>query len=506
MSRIFHTVLFCFVFAMTHAQVKWSDTYEGSESDAQFIVANQQHKILLVNKKSGFLFAKDKWYVQVYDDRSLHQLNETPFVFAENEIFDGTLSLRGNNYLLAETFHKSTKSLRAYQLDTNGKSTPLTQPLALLSKVNYRSDFEIHTLINTDTSQLCIYHVHPELVEKTLAVSRFDERLQKLNEYRLLLPFGEKEFHFLDAISTTNEAAFLIKVGDDDKLRLFSNRTYSYFIFKVNWFTGETTTTKINLKARSVIIGSAFFTDKNNSIGICGFQKFFTDKNDPITSPFITQFHNAGASRNVEDYTDDYVQPSFQMNLVKDDNPYEYVPLMARSDKDGTVTLVNEKFYLETSCITDMRSGLQRCNYYYHFDNIEAYTFLPSLEAKKRFIIEKRQLSTNDEGYYSGTLSGYFHNTYYFLYADSKKNEQLYNKVSGTSKEGDIGYMNAPRKSNVVLASFDQNGQLTRKILFNNADAKTIFSARKSMITADGKIIFYCKKNNKFRIGLLELH
>jgi hypothetical protein len=488
------------------AQVRWSEIYEGSESDAQFLISNNQQRIFLLNKKSGFLFSKDKWMLNVFDEKTLQRKHETQLVFSdETEQFDKVLTLKNKNYILTESYHKSVKTLYAYQLDTAGAAAKLEGTLAQISKLDFRNDVLFHALQSYDTSMFCVYHVLPEKTKKTLHVVRFNDYLKQINTYDFELPYGEMEFHFLDAISTQNEMALLIKVGDDDKLRLFSNRTYSYFIFKINWNTGESTNTKVSLKNKSVIIGSAFYTDKNQNIGLCGFQKFVTDKNDNVTSPFITQFHNTGASRNVEDYTDDYAQPSFQMNLIKDDNPYEYIPLIARTDADGTVTLVNEKFYLETSCITDMRSGLQRCNYYYHFDNIEAYTFLPTLEAKKRFVFEKRQISINDDGYYSGTLSSYFHHKYYFVYADSKKNELLYTKPSMAKADEGLHYMNSPRKSNVVLASYDSSGLLHRKVLFNNADTKTIFSAQKSLFTSEGKIIFYSKRNNKFRLGLLEI-
>lgn len=501
-------ILFSIIIAQLsmQAQVRWSEIFEGSESDAQFLIANNQQKIFLLNKKSGFLFSKDKWMLDVLDEKTLQRTHENHIVFAdESEQFDKVLSLKSKNYIITESYRKSIKTLFAYQLDTAGIASKLDGALAQISNLDFRNDVLFHALSSTDTSMFCVYHVLPDKSKKTLHLSRFDDKLRQVNTYDVELPYGEMEFHFLDAISTQNELALLVKVGDDDKLRLFTNRTYSYFIYKLNWNTGETTNTKVNLKSRSVIIGSVFFTDKNDNIGICGFQKFFTDKNDNVTSPFITQFHNTGASRNVEDYTDDYAQPSFQMNLIKDDNPYEYIPLIARTDKDGTVTIVNEKFYLETSCITDMRSGLQRCNYYYHFDNIEAYTFLPTLEAKKRFVFEKRQISINDDGYYSGTTSGYYHNKYFFVYADNKKNEPYYNKPALAAANDNLHYMNSPRKSNVVLATYDQNGIAQRKVLFNNAETKTLFVAQKTLFTNDGKIIFYSKRNNKFRIGMVEL-
>jgi hypothetical protein len=120
-------------------------------------------------------------------------------------------------------------------------------------------------------------------------------------------------------------------------------------------------------------------------------------------------------------------------------------------------------------------------------------------------VFEKRQISINDDGYYSGTTSGYFRNKYYFVYADNKKNEAYYNKPALAAVNDNLHYMNSPRKSNVVLATYDQNGIAQRKVLFNNTETKTLFVAQKTLFTNDGKIIFYSKRNNKFRLGIVEL-
>jgi hypothetical protein len=152
-----------------------------------------------------------------------------------------------------------------------------------------------------------------------------------------------------------------------------------------------------------------------------------------------------------------------------------------------------------------MRSGLQRCNYYFHYDNLEAYTFLPSSESKKKFVVEKMQLSINDDAYYLGALAVYLKGKYFFIYSDNPKNETKIFKSTTLHDNANIHIMNSSRKANVILATVEENGNTTKKLLFNNGDNKTVFVPQKSLVLANGKVVLYSKRNNKFRIGVIQL-
>jgi len=78
-------------------------------------------------------------------------------------------------------------------------------------------------------------------------------------------------------------------------------------------------------------------------------------------------------------------------------------------------------------------------------------------------------------------------------------------KSSLADKTEEAHYMNSAKKANVVLAKVDVNGVISKQVLFSNANSKTIFVPFKTVISKTGKIIFYCKRNNKYRIGIAQL-
>jgi hypothetical protein len=68
-------------FCIAQLPIKWSNVSEGSESDAQFLIPSSINKTFVLNRKSGFLFKKDKWFVDVFNDSTLQKISEQELLF-----------------------------------------------------------------------------------------------------------------------------------------------------------------------------------------------------------------------------------------------------------------------------------------------------------------------------------------------------------------------------------------------------------------------------------------
>jgi len=490
----------------SQSTVKWSDVSDGNNSDAQFIVGNNYGNIFLLNRKSGFFLSKDKWYIETYNDTSLKKINSTEIIFGKTESFEESVSLQQNNYIFTNSFIDNTKKLLAYSIDKNGIPNNSPQEISAVDKCESRNNYNFHFLYSTDTSKLCIYHIVPRSEEesKHVKVIILNEKLQIEHTKIVELPFQSRECFILNATLSNDIFAGLLKVADDDKLRIFTNRTYSYYTISYNIKADSVKLRSINLEKKSNIVGSSFYTLSNKEIGICGFYRVLINDRDKVVKPFNSLLLNHSISNNIADYVDDYATPNAPLNIFRDVNNYNYEPLLNYVLPNDKVVLVCEKNYVETSCLTDFRTGMQRCNYYYHVDNVEAYIFEKTYESKKKFAVEKKQISINDDGYFLGSLGGYFNKHLYLIYNDSKLNTSTKRSVELIASS-EIHYMNSAKKANVVLSKINEDGKISKQILFTNAGNKTVFVPQKSIITNTGKIIFYCKRSSRFKIGVMDL-
>lgn len=483
-------------FSFAQLPIKWSAVNEGSESDAQFLIASTNNKTYVLNRKSGFLFRKDKWFVDVFNDSTLKKDNEEELIFLhKHEQIQETFCLKNSPYLFANRYKNNIKTLSAYAIHENGKTQCIDSALVEIKNLESRNDYSFHLYQSRDSSKLCVFHFtpNPDVDEKPLQIDLFDSSMHKLASQTVLLPFKNRETYFLDAISVNDKAAFFLKVADDDKMHVFTIKTYSYYIVECNISNATSNIISLNLSKKSTVLGSSFYLDKDNNFGICGFHKFTTDKNDAVVKPFI---HKMASSIGTANFADDYAQPNVSLNIIKDNNPYNYEPLLTYTLNDGKVMMVSENSYVETSCITDYRSGIQRCNFYYHKDNIDGYLFDDTNDTKRKFLIAKKQISINDDGYFLGVTSGLVNGSLFFIYNDSKKN------VAAQQPKDEPHYMNSAKKANVVMAKVDANGNVTKQTLFTNVGSKTVFVPNKSMMYSNGKVVLYCKRNNKYTIGI----
>jgi hypothetical protein len=513
MANSLRQVFYIFFFLTTiksycQLQIKWSSIIEGRQTDAQFIIGNSKNKTLVLNKKSGFFMENDKWYIDTFIDSTLQKSKSNELNFIDkDEQFEESMALASNNFVITSSYKNKNYSLNAYNINEDGIVKDAKRELSKIQNCNSKIEYKFNFIKSLDSTKLCIFHNLPksENDEKIIKIEQFDFNLFLEYSQTILLPYQGRESIVLDAISNNDQIALLVKVADDDKLRIFTNRTYTYYIINCNLKDGNKETIALGLKKRSNLLGSSFFVAKNNKIGICGFYRLQTDNNDNLIKPFISQFTELNTTKNIEDYNDDYAQPKISLNIIKDTNPYEYKPLQCYVLSNDNVRLICEKEFTETSCLTDFRSGMQRCNYYFHNDNIECYEFEANQESKKCFTIEKKQISINDDGYFLGSASSYLGSDLYLIYNDSKMNSNVVFKSSLADKTEEAHYMNSAKKANVVLAKVDVNGVISKQVLFSNANSKTVFVPFKTVISNTGKIIFYCKRNNKYRIGIAQL-
>jgi hypothetical protein len=505
-NKIIIAILFVCVFTnfcQAQLPLKFSNIIEGRENDIQFILPNATNKTFILNKKSGFLFKKDKWFIDVYDDSTLQRTNTQELFFAQkSENYQQTVALKNNQYLFTNSHNNNTKKLIAYSIKNSGAVTCVDTAIAQIKNIDNNNAFNFNIYISNDSSKIWIMNYLPAsgADANKIEVSLFDTSLNKIGAQKVLLPNQNRETRVINAIATNNNIAFLLQIADDDKLHLFSTKTFSYSILNCNISNGSTQISNLKLQKKSTVICSSFFVDKYQNIGLCGFQKFGSNNSEMVVMPFFQKILPQTNQVQNNDFLDDYAQPNTSTQIIKDSYSYNYQPLLSYVLNNGNVMLINEKAFTETACITDYRTGAQRCNFYYHNDNIDGFEFDELSEAKKIFTIEKRQISINDDGYFLGATHGIINNNLVFIYNDSKKNEPTKQALGNN-----VHYMNSAKKSNVVLVKIDPTGNVTKQLLFSNSNNKTVFVAQKSMIFSNGKIVLYCKRNNKYSIAVAHI-
>ena len=142
---------------------------------------------------------------------------------------------------------------------------------------------------------------------------------------------------------------------------------------------------------------------------------------------------------------------------------YDYIIKDLILKEDGTVTLLAEQFYIKVVTTTSTNASGQtttRTTYYYYYNDIIVVNFDEDGEMAWKTLVKKRQVSTNDGGYYSSFFTLVNGNEISIIYNDRESNtvstEGMTNAEIRKLKKNTIG-------KRVII---HENGEITHEKLF----------------------------------------
>ncbi len=179
----------------------------------------------------------------------------------------------------------------------------------------------------------------------------------------------------------------------------------------------------------------------------------------------------------------------------KDQELFEYDlhDLVKRSD--GGIILIGEQFFIRTTTVYNGKTT--STIYTYHYNNIIIVNIDNSGKIDWSETISKRQISSNDGGFYSSFALAVTDDKLRFIYNDSREN--LKPKKQGYIKN----YSFRDKDGIVTLATIDKDGKKTLEALINDADIEVGIRPKVCDQINDHEILLFGEKRRKDQFAIV---
>ena len=182
----------------------------------------------------------------------------------------------------------------------------------------------------------------------------------------------------------------------------------------------------------------------------------------------------------------------------KDVELYEYDLDEIILREDGGVLLIGEQYYIRvvTNTYTDANGATHTTTtYYYYYNDIIVVNINPSGQIEWAEKIPKRQVSTNDGGFYSSYSLAIVQNKLYFMFNDNPKN--LFYKGVGKL----YNYNPRSKESLAVIVGVGMDGKQEKEALFTQGEAETRIRPKVSEQVSNNQMVIFGKKGKKQRLA-----
>jgi hypothetical protein len=235
----------------------------------------------------------------------------------------------------------------------------------------------------------------------------------------------------------------------------------------------------------------------NGDIGCGGF--YSERGNFSIKGTFFLTL-DAGSKRkkkeNLKEFTVDFLSEFMsEKKAEKGTELYEYDLDRLILREDGGAILVAEQYFVNVvTTYMGGANGMRTPNttYYYNYNHLVVININPDGSIQWANKIPKRQITSNDGGFYSSYTFSNVRDKMYFIFNDHPKNldNTASDKLYNFSLKGGV----------VVLVEMDSKGNMKKQALFNAREAEVITRPKVCEQVSQNEVVIFGqkKKTHKF--------
>ena len=168
-------------------------------------------------------------------------------------------------------------------------------------------------------------------------------------------------------------------------------------------------------------------------------------------------------------------------------------------NENGGAVLIGEQFFIHTSIVytsTANGGGSTTTNYQYYYNSIIVINMSAEGKIEWTKSIPKRQVTSNDNGFFSSFALSVVGDKLYFVYNDNPKN------LLPPEKKGDIYAMSGSRKKRgVTLATLSLNGDLKRESLVSAGEVEIYIRPKTCEQISQNELIIFGQRKKKQRFA-----
>jgi hypothetical protein len=513
--KIFITIFCLAVLAGTvlaqDVGVTWgADQKMGSKSHTRHILGEDGNGFYTV--RTVYKFSSIHFYIE------RHVLKDMSLAFSKEIIlpeFEGKtaefedIKFVNGSIILFTSFYSKAENINfafAETIDPDGIQRNDRKEIDRIEviKSKYRGEFEF--VRSKDSTKVMVYHNKPfeKYSNEAFSYKVYDHQLNKLWGKDIELPYKDRNFHISDYILDAEGNIFMItefsperKKGENTTRGIPNNK---YIILA--YYHIENKLKEFDISLGGKWVSSVTFTmAPNGDLAIGGF--YSNDRYFSIAGTFyltIDQHTKKIKAQSLKAFDNELLKEFLSEKSIEKGRElpsFYFDHFIVR--KDGSVLFVAEQYYVTISSFTDPRTGLITSNYNYYYNHLIVVNINADGSIKWAKKVPKRQYTSNDHGFFSSYAMATTGDKIHLLYNDNPKNEPLYKTDPDKIKS-----MNNPKKSIAMLVSIDNEGNVSRKPLFNTKDQSVILRPKLYSQTTSNGVILYGQKGKTYRFGRLE--
>jgi hypothetical protein len=494
------TLLILFAFSLPAQTIKWGEQVKlkGKSRMSKIISADSASFISVIAQYK--VVGKPDAVVDFYKFPSLAS-QETKIVPEGEGEMDVMYKLRDQVFAFSVLEDKSKKVIHAFATNAND---PAGMKISLgtidYTRPSQRGKFDF--VESVDHSKLLVIQNPPfeKYNMEEFKLTLFDAELNQLWEKPIKLPYLDQDFKIIKSKVDDKGNVYLLTAHKDIQNKqsdLKGLPLKSYTVLAYNKTENRLKEFDIKLKDKWVN-GLNIAFDNQDGLTIGGF--YSTSKDYSISGTFFLTIDTKTLSiksKSLNPFKQGFLDQfnsgkRLEGNKKLDDFYFDHLVVA----EDGSIYFTAEQYYVRTTSYYDHRTGVTNYTYYYHYNDI----VVVKMDAKAKMVwtkrIPKRQVTNDDNGYYSGYTVASYEGALKILYNDNSKNFD-------PNTDNKDRPMNNPQKSMATILSIDKDGQITKKPLFSAQEYQTILQPRMSKLIDKGKILVYTQKGKTFRFATI---
>lgn len=183
--------------------------------------------------------------------------------------------------------------------------------------------------------------------------------------------------------------------------------------------------------------------------------------------------------------------------------------------EDGSAVFIAEQYYMQVIYTYNDPFGYgmnsfgygspyyysrNNYNYQYYYNELIIVNVNPQGEIEWTKKIPKKQISTNDGGYYSSYALASTDQAIYILFNDNPRNSAEYR-----AKSVDLYTMSKPSKSTAMLVVVNESGKISYQPLFSQKDMNLILRPKMHFQSSANQLIVFSQRGNRYKFGSITL-
>jgi hypothetical protein len=448
-----------------------------------------------------------------YDRKTMAQRGafelKLPEVSGDQLLFHSLHVLEPGLLLLGTVRDRANDRMQAYGVWYDKKGQPLDLPILLAEHVpNRRSenpDFGFE--LSSDSTLLLIHHntAVSRKANERFEMKVVDMALETVWQKEIELPYRADLLEINQYLLDPGGHVYMMTGISTEKSRLrteerpLSEKRYVLITYNPDQNKVKEYEVELNNKW---VIATAFDLAPNGDLAIGGF--YSNDRYFSIAGTFF--FRIDGETKKVlakgmkafdQSFLEQFMSERRAEKGSELDNFYfDHFVL----DEDGGATFVGEQFFVTQRFRSDITTGRQEIQYFYHYNDLIVVDVNPDGTIHWATKIAKNQVSMNDRGPYSSYAFTRQGDQLYFVFNDHPENPERLN----ADKNANPRSFDNIKRSKVSLVSMDDEGYQRRIPLFGSKDEQTVVRPKVHISPTPGEIFIYSQYRRHFRFGRMK--